>query len=108
MLQAAGLEVLLIYSDIDEFVMTHLGRFDGMQMVSIESGQAATALEGIEGKKADDKEDSEGKSEESSDGGASSVTKLTADEKDELRDWLTEQLKSRASAVRCGSPQHGL
>eukprot|EP01052_Picozoa_sp_SAG31_P017445 SAG31_NODE_1193_length_9454_cov_38.779156_9_plen_250_part_00 len=98
--KAAGIEVLFIYSDIDEFVMTHLGRFDKMQMLSIESSSAAAALKELSNQKSGENEDGVEESTKTDADDKFTTQPLANEEQNQLREWLAETLKTRANSVR--------
>lgn len=87
-------EVLLLYSTIDDFVMSNIKNYSGRELVSAETstidlGDATSS----EVKKDDDKD----KTEASSD---NNIEKLTEEQSTDLCNWLTSQLGKKVRQVK--------
>jgi len=82
--KAKGVEVLFMYTPLDDFVMTNLNRFQGKKLVTIESADAAKTL-----KKSSEKDVVDATPE-----------KLSADQFKELSSWLkSSALEGKISSV---------
>jgi len=77
--KAKNKEVLFLYNQLDDFVMTNLAEFNGRKLVSVESAKAKEAV------KDENKEDD--------------IEKLTSDEVKDFTKWMKEILSGRVSTV---------
>lgn len=82
-----GVEVLFMYSQLDDFVMTNLAEYKGKKIVSIETAQAADAIAGFP-----DVDESETPQEQTE-------TDLIGEKFIEFSNWLKEVLVTRVTSV---------
>ena len=85
--EEANVEVIFIYSAIDDFVMANIGNYEGRQLVSVEKSDIDLSKFGKNKKEDDEKDKDDGK--ESSD---SSTTKLSATEAIDVCTWMKSSL----------------
>jgi HSP90 family molecular chaperone len=78
--KAKNKEVLFLYTQLDDFVMSNLSEYSGRKLVSVESSAAKQAL------KADKAEEEKGE-------------KLSSDEVKELSKWMKEVLSGKVSSI---------
>lgn len=104
--EKANVEVIFIYSAIDDFVMANIGTYEGRQLVSVEKSDIDLSKfdkKGDDDKKEDDKDDSK---DSSSDSGS----KLSATEVIDVCTWMKTTLgdkkvvSCRPSTRLVGSP----
>ncbi|VEU39640.1 unnamed protein product [Pseudo-nitzschia multistriata] len=90
--EAANVEVIFIYSAIDDFVMANIGSYEGRQLVSVEKSDID--LSKFEKKKDsnDDKADSDDDKDKTSDDDSDSETKLSATEAIDVCTWMKKTL----------------
>ncbi len=93
--QKNDVEVIFVYSPIDDFVFSNLMKFQGRQLISAEKGDIDLPSETPGDKdKIDDKEDSEGED---------SSTSLSTKEADEFCAWFQTTLDSKVSKCKVTS-----
>ena len=85
---AAGVEVMFVYNDMDEFVMQNIGSFDGKTILNIETNEASAALKTFA-------EDADKKDEEEDSG-----DKLLETEVNAVTEWMAGVLSEQASSVK--------
>lgn len=112
---SGGIEVLFLYSPLDDFVMNNLREFNGRKLTTVEmaeldpskltglSNSASTAAGATSS--SDDKKDAaassaDGQSEEGKAQAQAQVAPLTESQLSELGEWLRETLPGRISRVR--------
>ncbi len=86
-----GIEVLFMYTDIDDFVMANLQTYKDKRVVTIESAEAGAAINQIKKEKKDEKKDEEKKDE--------NVAALTTEQFKDFAKWMKEVLVTRVSSV---------
>lgn len=88
-----GVEVMFLYSSIDDFVMTNLAEFKGKKCVSVESSQGADELKEIESRS------DTAKSEEDKKNDDTQVAALNDEAFQNVSNWLKDTLASRVTTV---------
>ncbi|XP_049849359.1 TNF receptor-associated protein 1 homolog, mitochondrial-like [Schistocerca gregaria] len=86
--QKRNVEVLFLYTNIDEFVMSNLAEYKGKKLVSIESSNASESIKQIGS--VEEPESSEQNGED---------RKLTGEEFTNFANWLRETLVTRVTTV---------
>ena len=94
--QKNDVEVIFVYSPIDDFVFSNLTKFQGRQLISAEKGDLDLHEINASEKDEKDEKDSEGKESESS-------TSLTTKEADEFCAWFQLTLESKVSKCKTTS-----
>lgn len=90
-----GVEVLFMYTDIDDFVMANLQTYKDKRVVTIESAEAGAAVNKIAEQLKKDKKDEEKKDEDKKE----ETTALTSEEFKDFSKWMKEALVTRVSSV---------
>ncbi len=91
--KSKGVEVLFLYSSIDDFVMTNLAEFKGKKCMSVESSQAAEELKDIESRGDAEKSDEEKKDN------SDEVAALNDEAVKNVCNWLKDALSTRVTTV---------
>jgi TNF receptor-associated protein 1 len=91
-----GVEVLFMYTDIDDFVMANLQTYKDKRVVTIESAEAGAAVHKIAEQIKKDKKDEEKKDDDKKD---ETTTALTPEEFKDFSKWMKEVLVTRVSSV---------
>jgi len=76
-----GIEVLFLYSTLDDFVMNNIGNYKGKRLVSIESADVSQAAESPEV-------------------AAAAESELPKEQLETLRSWIKNALEDRVSSVK--------
>lgn len=87
--ERANLEVVFVYTAIDDFVMANLSTYEGRALVSVEKSDIDLSKFDAKDKKDDDKDESD---EDKDDSTNASETKLSATEAMDVCMWLKETL----------------
>eukprot|EP01104_Vermistella_antarctica_P006527 TRINITY_DN1722_c0_g1_i1.p1 TRINITY_DN1722_c0_g1~~TRINITY_DN1722_c0_g1_i1.p1 ORF type:complete len:785 (+),score=260.30 TRINITY_DN1722_c0_g1_i1:47-2356(+) len=95
--KAKGLEVLFLYTNLDDFTMNNLGEFSGRKLTSIESAK----LEEDEEKKGDEKKDDDSTADKAADD-LTKYGKAFQQPEDRLKFevWLKDTLETKVASVR--------
>lgn len=93
--EKANLEVIFIYTAIDDFVMANLGTYEGRPLVSVEKGDIDLSKFSSDKDETKDKEDGDKDSEDSS---STDDAKLSATQSMELCTWIKETLGDKKVA----------
>ncbi|KAL3916884.1 MAG: hypothetical protein SGARI_007853, partial [Bacillariaceae sp.] len=86
--ERANLEVIFVYTAIDDFVMANLGTYEGRQLVSVEKSDIDLSKFDTEAKKDDDKKEDDEKDDSNKD----SDTKLSSTEAMDVCMWFKDAL----------------
>jgi TNF receptor-associated protein 1 len=86
---AADVEVLYVFNDMDEFVCQNIGSFDGKPLLNVETQEASAALKALKSSKEDedDKEELD-------------PNALLETEVETVTTWMKEVLSGKASSVK--------
>ena len=96
LMRAKGYEVLFLYAHVDEFVMQHVRRHKGKDLVSVEVADIEDET--------DKKDGGEGKEDAADGGGASGGPSLGENEMEKLCQWFAEEaLPGRVTGVKSSS-----
>jgi TNF receptor-associated protein 1 len=91
--KSKGVEVLFLYSSIDDFVMTNLAEFKGKKCMSVESSQAAEELKDVESRADSEKSDDEKKADDNE------TAALNDESFKNVCNWLKDTLAARVTTV---------
>ena len=89
--EEANVEVIFIYSAIDDFVMANIGNYEGRQLVSVEKSNIDLSKFG-KNKKEDNSDEKDAKDKEEDKESSDSTTKLSATEAIDLCTWMKSSL----------------
>jgi len=103
--EAANVEVIFVYSAIDDFVMANIGKYEGRDIVSVEKSDIDLSKLGKSDK---DKDDDKDKKDDDKDDSKSSddkdVVKLTSVEAIDVCTWMKKELgEGKITSVRPSS-----
>lgn len=90
--KSKGVEVMFLYSNIDDFVMTNLAEFKGKKCVSIESSQAGDELKDIDAREGEKTEEEKQKEDDNS-------VALNDEAIRNVCSWLKDTLATRVTTV---------